>query len=553
MGDVSPVSARLTSAFGVLSGALRSVSKSRCQEGRSKPGEQTVPDPMSAGAMRLVRDLSDDGGASGCESQVSGSLEAESQAESCSAGRVRGKLSRCLEDTKRCSLNSQRSLRRMDSRIAKASPKNFLLRGIEVDDEEEGSPAARQRLLDVVMSLVIVSNFLLVGVKVEHIASSLTTDFPQVLKALDIAFFVFFSVDILLRVFKNPAVAFRGSMRIGTIFDTLVVFCDFLELVLDISYMQLLALLRLPRLFRIARLFKSVEFLSHQNLVIAAVLASGKFLLSTCCMLLVLMFMVGVVFCQAVAVHRIGSIDAAVPQGLSYWWGSLGRSMLSLFEAICGGCDWDELLAPLFDVSPMLVLVFLLYIAFLLIAVMNIITGIFVDSAIRQTVRAKDVLFSKHLRSLYTDLCGDSKWISRQNFFHSMTQTKSKQYLRESGLDLYDVAALFDLLDEEDAGMVSADAFIDGIVRLRTGTKFLDILALLSQIETAMDAIGEDIDNVYTTLVSRSGGSDSAQAVDGEVPLERTPSPARKAGRWKSTIFFKQRQSADDLGLLTNT
>merc|ERR1719324_2255332 len=57
--------------------------------------------------------------------------------------------------------------------------------------------------------------------------------------------------------------------------------------------------------------------------------------------------------------------------------------MLSLFMAATGGRNWGEITDSLEDVSFMPVFVFLLYFGLVVFAVMNVMTGIFVDQSMK--------------------------------------------------------------------------------------------------------------------------------------------------------------------------
>merc|ERR1719235_3060013 len=53
--------------------------------------------------------------------------------------------------------------------------------------------------------------------------------------------------------------------------------------------------------------------------------------------------------------------------------------MFSLFQAITGGRDWNELSDPLVDIHPVLGFLFAMYIAFAVLCVLNVVTGVFVE------------------------------------------------------------------------------------------------------------------------------------------------------------------------------
>ena len=65
-------------------------------------------------------------------------------------------------------------------------------------------------------------------------------------------------------------------------------------------------------------------------------------------------------------------------------------------ESILGGVDWGNTFSPLLDVSPFMVIAFFAYIVFCLLAMINAITRIFVESALKKTEKTKYEAFATH-------------------------------------------------------------------------------------------------------------------------------------------------------------
>ena len=59
----------------------------------------------------------------------------------------------------------------------------------------------------------------------------------------------------------------------------------------------------------------------------------------------------------------------------SRFFSSLPETMLSLYMSILGGVSWEEMVVPLGSMSPVWLLLFLFYISFAYLAVLNVITG----------------------------------------------------------------------------------------------------------------------------------------------------------------------------------
>merc|ERR1719329_6333 len=64
-------------------------------------------------------------------------------------------------------------------------------------------------------------------------------------------------------------------------------------------------------------------------------------------------------------------------------WGSVARSMITAFKAVTGGEDWGLIYDDLGKVGEFYKNVFLAYVTFMMFAVMNVVTAIFVEHAVR--------------------------------------------------------------------------------------------------------------------------------------------------------------------------
>merc|ERR1712136_637056 len=66
---------------------------------------------------------------------------------------------------------------------------------------------------------------------------------------------------------------------------------------------------------------------------------------------------------------------------LETFFRSLPRTFLTLLMSISGGVSWSEVVEVLFDVGNAYAMLFVLYTAIMILALMNIVTGIFVNDA----------------------------------------------------------------------------------------------------------------------------------------------------------------------------
>merc|ERR1719453_819085 len=81
---------------------------------------------------------------------------------------------------------------------------------------------------------------------------------------------------------------------------------------------------------------------------------------------------------------------------LRAYFGSLPRSIFTCFKAIQGGIDWDFVAIALSDLHWFYVAVFVLQIVFVNLAVLNVISGLFLQSALEQAQADLDDVIANH-------------------------------------------------------------------------------------------------------------------------------------------------------------
>merc|ERR1712167_104696 len=73
--------------------------------------------------------------------------------------------------------------------------------------------------------------------------------------------------------------------------------------------------------------------------------------------------------------------DEELKAELRNWYGSVIQSMYSLFLCTSGGRDWWDLALPLVMVNPFYKYVFVFYVLFVVIGVLNVLTVVFLENA----------------------------------------------------------------------------------------------------------------------------------------------------------------------------
>lgn len=184
--------------------------------------------------------------------------------------------------------------------------------------------------------------------------------------------------------------------------------------------------------------------------------------------------------------------DDNVRQTLTTFFGSLYRSMLTLFMVITNGLDWYTVAEAMMTVNSYLYgPMFWFFIFMMQFGVMNIVVGTFVAQAADIASRDRDVMVKRELQSMVSmtnriktffqeadvDKSGTLSW---EEFKAHLEKPEVKAYFAIMDLDVSQAHYLFALLDEDHNNSISIDEFLEGCLRLKGQARSIDIHVLLA-------------------------------------------------------------------------
>jgi len=372
---------------------------------------------------------------------------------------------------------------------------------------------------------IILFNLVSLGFEVDIAARVGAQDVPKWFDYMNLIVVCIFVLELGVNVTANGCWKFAcGSDKIWNFFDLVIVAVSVVETAVNffansasasqvspqhLRFMRPIRLFRALRGVRVMRLFRYVGALRTLLLSIMSSIAS---LFWTIVLLLLLFYSFGVLLTQLVSDHcRYIAIDAtgdpnASPQcselEYSTYWSSVPESMLTLFMAISGGIDWDDGLRPLRTVSPVAVGALVLYIIITVFTVVNVVTGVFCNTAIESAAADKDIAvmkqMNKHaaqvqvLRHVFKEIDGKSQnAISMSDFEEAMAMHKLSSFFESMGISTQDVWTLFKVIDADGSGTIDMEEFVTGCMRFHGPAKSLDVAKMAFENEITRDAIKE--------------------------------------------------------------
>eukprot|EP00930_Biecheleria_cincta_P057640 TRINITY_DN4353_c0_g1_i1.p1 TRINITY_DN4353_c0_g1~~TRINITY_DN4353_c0_g1_i1.p1 ORF type:complete len:654 (+),score=94.13 TRINITY_DN4353_c0_g1_i1:268-1962(+) len=351
-------------------------------------------------------------------------------------------------------------------------------------------------LFDYVSGALVVCNSITIGMQTDYLATRTEADPPIGYRAVDILFCVAFTLELLCRLRVYGISFFCASDWKWNWFDLLLVSMQLVDETLtavasgassgmNFSFMRVLRILRLVRIMRIIRILRLIGEL---RAIVSSIMGSMKSLGWTLALLFLLVYIFAVYFTQVVLDYRVNLqeemksgnyITKNADRELEAHFGSLSRSILSLYQAITGGVDWSDLSNPLIEqVSVLVGMVLSFYIAFGVLALLNVVTGVFVEAALKSARDDKDDYMMSHVRDMLKKHDDD---IDLTRFKEMLGNPQMQEFFKAIDVDISEADSVFHLLDADDSGTISLDEFMNGCRTLRGNAKALDLSILLHE------------------------------------------------------------------------
>jgi hypothetical protein len=256
---------------------------------------------------------------------------------------------------------------------------------------------------------------------------------------------------------------------------------------------------------------------------------------------------------------------------LEDFFGSLFLSMFFLFQSISGGESWGVLTEPLLRLHWWYGVFMALFQCFTLLALLNIVTGIFVEGAIEKAQTDKEAMIQmelegeqgrlQQLTEVFKDIDEDeSGYIDLDEFERLMNDQRVKAYFRTMGLHISTAYHLFRLLDLDNSGTVSTSEFLMGCLRLQGNAKSVDVATLMyenkrmmmkwvsfmeyvqeqfNRLHLFMGEEGADTDDQTTGCYASSSDQENGKGWKQQVSGDLTPTPAHtleNGSFWRNTF-----------------
>lgn len=345
---------------------------------------------------------------------------------------------------------------------------------------------------------MILFNSILLGLDVNRNKAVLE---EQILVVLGEMCNAFFFIELMLRLWCYKAVFFYGDEMGWNLFDYFLVLTSVLDVILTYTAAEMspavAGSVKMLKLFRIMRVFRVFRFFRQLANWAMMILDSLKSLFGALILLGIIIYVFAVSLSMNTAdwltlQENNGSADVRLITDVDTWFGSLGKTLYTLLLSILGGVSWHLVCDLLLEIDILSATLLLFYIMFTIFSVLNVITGVFVDSAIQTSNSQRDIQieremelkdsFLKSLKGFFEALDTDGSGSIHLEEIKIMLQDPTlAAYFAVLGFDEVNANQIFHLLDDDESGEVSIEEFLDGCSKLKGAARSIDVHALMHQ------------------------------------------------------------------------
>ena len=322
------------------------------------------------------------------------------------------------------------------------------------------------------------------------------------------AFVLFYTVELMLKVFVHRLYFFLGEDWAWNVFDTCLVAISLGEQVSEYlgiasgegGNMSFLRVLRMLKIVKLLRLVRTLRFFKDLRLMLNMIIRSVSALFWCLVLLFAVLYIWSVLLMQLLSIYLddmvAGQPKAEVDRLYELYhphFGTVRRSFISLFAATSGGQDWLDVYNLLEPGGVVLQCIFLAYILFFVLVAWNIVTGTFVEHAFRLAQPDLDTLIQdqrretynagQELKVLFEDAVTDkSQSVSWEEFKEVMSQEKFRHCLEARGVSINDIEVFFKILmsvNSEASDEVNINDLINGCLSMKGFATSIDLHSLI--------------------------------------------------------------------------
>lgn len=380
-----------------------------------------------------------------------------------------------------------------------------------------------------VISVIIVANTVFIGLQVE-LATRGHRDSEE-LFAWTVFFTLAFIVELALRLFAYGRRAFlQGPDVAWNFFDVVVTAVSVVDCVAQTfaligiigrSSANTVIAFRAVRILRLCHLLKIVrrrEIFKPLRLLVSAMMSATRSCLWLLMLLALVVYTFSLFFAQAATDFREEpkqqeSLSVQELELIEDYFGTVIRSMYTLFLSMSGGVSWGEPSDVLSKISQFYVVLFCAYITFTFFIFLNVVTGVFCQIASEAASRdAEEQLatllrdkeaYSQELLKLFEEL--DEYGSETPEGMFTLKELQS--YLQDPrvqatferlDMGLTDALTLAELFEPD--ALISQEEFLEGCKKMKGTAKAVDVHVIMHEVKLLhrrTEKLGQTVEGLW--------------------------------------------------------
>jgi len=373
---------------------------------------------------------------------------------------------------------------------------------------------ASHPIFDTGMALVILLNAVMIGFEVEMTAHSDSVSAALAFTILGEFFSFIFLAELIVRLaafkmdfFRDPHNAGWNYLDFGLVLLSLV---DTLLLLVGYGSGEtsvIFSAVKTIKMFRILRLFR-VFRISRKLSEIAIMISESLNALIWAMVMLALIIYIGSLVIASTAGIWLESqlrhegdnwLSLALksdPTGDVYEvarrFGSLARTANTLLQIMLGGLDWGDVVDMSMATGALIPVMLYLFVAYTMLAVLNVITGVFVDNALEnrkkqhqyQIDKAKESEedLAEQLQCLFSLADVDGNGYLTQTELAAMLEIEELDAIFKMwGFQREDLFQLWTMMDADRDSQITFKEFFETVEKVRGHARSIDVKFLLAE------------------------------------------------------------------------
>eukprot|EP00931_Biecheleriopsis_adriatica_P020565 TRINITY_DN13701_c0_g1_i2.p1 TRINITY_DN13701_c0_g1~~TRINITY_DN13701_c0_g1_i2.p1 ORF type:complete len:590 (-),score=105.87 TRINITY_DN13701_c0_g1_i2:149-1873(-) len=328
---------------------------------------------------------------------------------------------------------------------------------------------------------------------------------------VDNGFVAFYTVEILLKMMVHRAFFFIGDNWGWNCFDLLLVALSLQELLTSLalggraSNFGFLKLFKSVKLAKILRVAKVLRVFKELSLMLSSLIGSMRSLFWSLLMMAFIYFAFSLLFVRLsfeYLAENIDFIQESDRKELIRYFGSVANGMFTLFAGSTGS-DWTLAYGCIEKLGSGSIACYLFFVAFVNISFMNIVTGLFIEKAMKLAQPDLDAQALEEYRE-ETSWAEEMRSIAKEfigvNSDGALTKAEFAKFVRHPlmrakftvlGVTINDAKMFYNMLAaaiNSSDGTVPLESFVDGCLRLRGAATSIDLQTLAFKFHKIQDS-----------------------------------------------------------------